>query len=98
MKNVGFFLLMAGFLTAAYSTALDIESTRWAMFIPAAIAGIVGVFMIKIQSRGEAKSEHVLSTNRNELNESLGNIVGSLERISEAGDSIATADLREDRC
>lgn len=96
MKNSGFFLLAAGFLTAAYSTALHTVETNWTLFIPAAIAGIVGVVMIKRQSHGEAKSEKVLSTNRAELNDSLGNIVSNLERMNAAGESISTAKLREE--
>jgi len=95
MKNLGFFLLAGGFLAAAYSTSLHTVETNWLLFVPAAIAGMLGVFMIKRQSSGEATSEHVLSANRAELNDSLGNIVTNLERMSEEGDSIATADLRE---
>ena len=94
MKNTGFLLLAAGFLAAAYATALDTAATNWALFIPAAFAGIIGVVLVKRQSRGEARSEQVLSANRAELNESLGNIVSSLEQMDEAGDSISTADLR----
>lgn len=94
MKNTGFILLAGGFLVAAYSTALDTVATNWLLFIPAAVAGIFGVILIKRQSGGAAKSEQVLSENRAELNESLGNIVSNLERISEAGESISTTQLR----
>lgn len=94
MKNLGFLLLLVGFLAAAYSTALHTVETNWALFIPAAIAGIVGVFLIKKQSRGEAQSERVLSANRVELNESLCNILSNLERMNAAGEAISTADLR----
>ena len=96
MKNLGFFLLAGGFLAAAYSTALHTVETNWELFVPAAIAGIIGVVMLKRQSSGEARSEHVLSANRAELNESLGNIVSNLERLNEAGESISIADLREE--
>jgi hypothetical protein len=87
-------LLTAGFLIAAYSTALDTVVTNWNLFIPAALAGIVGVFLIKRHDSGAARSEHVLTANRAELNESLGNIVNNLEQLNEAGDSISTEDLR----
>jgi hypothetical protein len=96
MKNLGFLLLAGGFLAAAYSTALHTVHTNWALFVPAAIAGIIGVVIIKRQSGDAARSEQVLSANRAELNESLGNIVSTLERMSEAGDSISTANLREE--
>ena len=96
MKQTGSILLAAGFLIAAYSTALDTVSTNWNLFVPAAIAGIAGVFLIKRHSRGEARSEHVLTANRAELNDSLGNIVSNLEQMNEAGTSISTDDLRSE--
>lgn len=94
MKNAGFFLLAVGFLVAAYSTALDTVATNWLLFVPAAVAGIIGVIVIKRESGGAAKSEQVLSANRAELNESLANIISTLERMNDAGDSISTSDLR----
>jgi hypothetical protein len=96
MKNLGFILLAAGFLAAAYSTALHTVNTNWVLFVPAAIAGLIGVVMIKRHSRGEARSEQVLSANRAELNDSLGNIVSTLERLNEAGDSISAEGLRDE--
>jgi hypothetical protein len=96
MKQIGSILLAAGFLIAAYSTALDTVSTNWNLFVPAAIVGIAGVFLIKRHSRGEARSEHVLTANRAELNDSLGNIVTNLEQMNEAGTSISTDDLRSE--
>jgi len=94
MKQIGFFLLAAGFLIAAYSTALDTVVTNWNLFVPAALAGIAGVYLIKRLASGEARSEHVLTENRTELNESLGNIVSNLEQLNEAGDAISTDNLR----
>lgn len=96
MKQTGSILLAAGFLIAAYSTALDTVSTNWSLFVPAAIAGIAGVLLIKRHSRGEARSEHVLTANRAELNDSLGNIVSNLEQMTGAGTSISTDDLRSE--
>ena len=54
MKHIGFLLLAGGFVIAAYSTALDTVATNWNLFMPAALAGIVGVIFIKRQASGEA--------------------------------------------
>ena len=96
MKGLGFLLLAAGFLAGAYSTALDIESTNWTMFVPAAIAAIIGVLMIKTRSQRCATSESVLTANRTELTESLGNIVSNLDELISAGTSVATEELRNE--
>lgn len=94
MKKIGALLLAAGFLIAAYATALDTVVTNWNLFFPAALAGIAGVVFIKRHARGTARSEHVLTANHAQLNESLGNIIDNLEQLNEAGDSISTENLR----
>ena len=94
MKQIGYLLLAGGFVVAAYATALDTVATNWNLFVPAALAGMAGVFSIKRHERGEARSEQVLTANRAELNESLGNIVSNLEQMNEAGVAISTEDLR----
>lgn len=96
MKNFGFLLLIAGFLGGAYSTALDTEVTNWALFVPAALAAIVGVIMIKRQASGQATSESVLTANRAELKESLANIVGNLDDLIDAGATVPIDELRDE--
>lgn len=84
--KAGYLLLIAGFLVAAYSTALDTQATHWPMFVPAALVGIAGVLLLKRHARGEARTEAVLTANRAELDESLGNIVTALDEIAAAQD------------
>jgi len=96
MKSIGFLLLTAGFLVGAYSTALDTEVTDWALFVPAAIGAIVGVFILKRAASGEATSESVLMANHAELTHSLSSIVSNLDDIIGAGDSISTEKLRDE--
>jgi hypothetical protein len=94
MKKIGYFMLIAGFLAGAYATSLDVESTLWAMFVPASVTALAGVLILKRQARGDARSAAVLSANRAELTESLQNIVASLDDIIGAGASIPVAELR----
>lgn len=96
MKSTGFFLLIAGFLGGAYSTALDIETTNWTLFVPAVIAAIIGVVLIKREASGQATSEKVLAANRTELTESLSNIVRNLDQMISAGDTVSTDKLRDE--
>jgi hypothetical protein len=96
MKVIGFLLLIGGFLVAAYSTALDTDATAWVLFVPAALIGIAGVGVVKRDARGEARSESVLSANRNELSASLGSIVKNLDDIVSRKDSIGIEALRDE--
>ncbi len=95
MKIVGFLLLIGGFLVGAYSTALDTQMTNWTLFVPAAIGAIAGVLILKRLSRGEARSEHVLSANRAELGESLSNIIRDLEGINSESATLSALELRD---
>jgi hypothetical protein len=95
MKTIGFMFLIAGFLAAAYSTALDTEMTNWNYFVPAALLAIAGVFVLKRQARGEARAEHVLTANRAELGQSLSNIIDGLESIDSNSKNFSTLELRE---
>lgn len=95
MKIAGYVLLIAGFLVAAYSTALDSQLTNWTYFIPAAIGAIAGVMIIKRLDRGEARSEHVLTANRAELRDSLSNIIRDLEQINSDSQELSAIELRD---
>jgi len=78
MKKVAYLLLVAGFLSGAYATALDAKNVNWNFFAIAAFASILGVIIAKRLDRADARSDSVLQTNRNELNESISNIVRDL--------------------
>jgi len=82
MKSTGFVLIVAGFLVGAYATALDVESVNWTMFVLAALAAITGIVMVKRAESAHAQSETVLETNRNELRQSLDNVVRDLQRMT----------------
>ena len=43
MKGLGYLLLCAGFIGAAYSTALDVDKVNWPLFLITAIAAVAGV-------------------------------------------------------
>jgi len=93
MKNVAYLLLVAGFLVGAYSTALHEDNVHWALFAVAAIAAIAGVLLAKRADRAHATSGDVLETNRNELHESVGNIVRDLAEMTD-GESLRGEPLR----
>ena len=91
MKGLGYLLLCAGFIIAAYATALDVDKVGWPLFAAATIAAIAGVFLIKRHARSIAQSADVLETNRAELRESIDNVVRDLREIVSAGGLRGTA-------
>jgi len=78
MKKIAYLLIAAGFLLGAYATALDVQGVNWNLFAIAAIAAVLGIIIAKRQDSAVARSGSVLEANRNELNESISNIVRDL--------------------
>lgn len=93
MKRLAYLLLVAGFLGGAYAAALDVEAVDWAIFAIAAVAAVAGVVIAKREDSAMARSSSVLESNRNELNESIGNIVRDLGEMTD-GESVQGSALR----
>lgn len=83
MKKIAYLLLVAGFLVGAYATALDVDDVNWLLFMIAAAAAVAGVIVAKRADHALATAGDVLETNRNELNESISNIVRDLREMTE---------------
>ena len=82
MKSIAYLLLIGGFLGGAYVTALDIEEVDWMLFGIAGFAAIAGVILAKRADRARATSGDVLENNRNELNDSLANVVRDIKQMT----------------
>lgn len=94
MINIAYLLLAAGFLGGAYVAALDEHQVDWIQFAVAAAAAIAGVLIAKRIASAAARSDTVLETNRNELNESIANIVRDLGEITANDSAPSGAALR----
>lgn len=94
MINIAYLLLVAGFLGGAYVAALDEQQVNWVQFAIAAAAAVAGVLIAKRIASAAARSDTVLESNRNELNESIANIVRDLSEIMADGAAPTRAALR----
>ena len=94
MKNIGYFLLAAGFLGGAFVTSLDVENVSWALFVGAAATATLGLILFKRQAAAHARSDSTLELNRGELRESIQNIVRDLGEIR-SDDKVQGALLRD---
>lgn len=83
MKKIAYLLICGGFLFGAYTTALDAQNVDWLLFGIAAVAAVAGVILAKRADRAVATSGDLLETNRNELNESIANIVRDLRQMTD---------------
>lgn len=82
MKQVGYFLLAAGFLGGAFATSLDVQEVDWTIFAVSAVAAFAGLVLVKRAASAIARSDTVLEVNRGELRESIQNIVRDLDELN----------------
>jgi hypothetical protein len=94
MNLAGLMLIMAGFLWGAYQASLDPELMNWPVFIPSLVAGFLGVYLRKRVAAKHAMSEHVLASNRSNIEESLARIVAGLEDMDARKESLPTYEAR----
>ena len=93
MKGLGYILLIAGFLAAAFITSLDVQVVDWPVFAVGAVLAIAGVVTIKRAQTGHARSATVLENNKGELRESIDNVVRDTEAFRD--DALTGTALRE---
>jgi hypothetical protein len=74
--------MVAGFLSGAFASATDPREIPWDWFIPALLAGAVGVALIRRSAHATARADHVLSKNREDVEDSLLRIVRGLEEMT----------------
>lgn len=94
MINIAYVLLVVGFLGGAYVASLDEHQVNWIQFAVAAAAAVAGVLIAKRIASAAARSDTILETNRNELNESIANIVRDLSEVTADGSAPSGAALR----
>jgi hypothetical protein len=94
MKKIAYLMICAGFLFGAYTTALDTRNVDWLLFGIAAAAAVIGLILAKRVDRAEATSGDLLETNRNELNESIANVVRDLKQMTD-GTAARGEELRD---
>ncbi|MBT8143406.1 MAG: hypothetical protein KJO55_01825 [Gammaproteobacteria bacterium] len=92
MTIAGYLMLIGGFLGSAFAASM--EPIAWAWFVPAVTIAALGVFIIKREAHAHASSDEVLHGNRQDLEESLDNIVRNLRQLRADKDSIPTHEVR----
>jgi len=81
MSRLGSVLVALGFLSAAYMASLDPLQVHWPVFLPPVLAGFLGVYLRRRAAMQHAQSDHVLASNRANIEQSLARIVAGLEQL-----------------
>lgn len=94
MNRIGALLITAGFLWSAYQASLDPRLMDWVTFVPGLLAGFAGIVIRRRVAAGHALSDHVLASNRSNMEQSLDRIVAGLEEMDREKGSLPTYEAR----
>lgn len=96
MIRLGFFLVVIGFLAAAFVASLDPAIVNWPVFAAAIVVGIIGVVTVKRARKAAAHADHVLEGNRRDLTESLTAIIANLRELNGRKAAVPVDELRHE--
>lgn len=96
MKILGYISITLGFLAGSLVVVMDKEKVPWNYFIPALVAGAVGVVLVRTGEGRKSRSAGKLSANMQSVESSLGSIVEKITRLNDRKGSINTYDVRHE--
>ena len=94
MTKLGIVLISIGFLAGTLVTVIDAETVRWIPFAASLITGVIGIVLVKISIKKEARSEEVLTKNMQQIETSISNILKNLKELNDRKETINTYDVR----
>jgi hypothetical protein len=80
MRKAGFVLMWLGFLAAAFIATRQADTVSWALYVPAALMGAVGVALLRRTAGGDAAHVETVRSNIATLEGCLSRLV---QRLSE---------------
>lgn len=93
-QNIGFLLLVGGFLGTAFTASLDATEMPWAWYLHPFVVGAIGVYILKDAAKRGAQAAHVLENNRAALKQSLNNVIANLDALKAKKDELPAHEAR----
>jgi hypothetical protein len=94
MTIFGIILIAVGFIIGALTAVVEKEVVRWIPYAVALAVGIVGIIIVKMSLKKEARSKEVLTKNMESIEQSINNIIKNLKGLNERKNEIHTYDMR----
>jgi hypothetical protein len=96
MKKIGIVLIAIAFLAGTLATVIDVETVRWIPFIASLVTGIIGIVLVKVSLKREARSAEVLTRNMLQIESSISSIIKNLKELNGRKETIDTYDVRHE--
>ena len=94
LKTAGLLLITIGFLAGAWIAVQQVETVRWAWYVPMFALGAIGVVLARRGARLRARAADTLRENILTVRSSLDRIVSNMDALEGRKNEIGTHDLR----
>jgi RNase adaptor protein for sRNA GlmZ degradation len=94
MKKIGYFLIIIGFLTAAFVAVLSKRDVNWLFFSLALMAGALGVFLVRFSLHRSRRSREKITSSLNDIENAISAIVNNITNLNSQKQSINVYDIR----
>lgn len=93
MKQLGYLMIIAGFLAGALTAVVDEEGIRWPQFGVALAVGAGGIALVHIGHKQISRSEGRLASDMQSVEASLSRIVENITQLNAQKRSVDTYDM-----
>jgi hypothetical protein len=94
MKRIGYFLIVSGFLAAAFVSVRSKLDVNWLFFSLALTAGALGVFFVRLSLHRSRRSTDRISSSLNDIENAISKIVDNITGLNAQKQSINVYDMR----
>ncbi len=94
MKNLGYLLIIAGFLTGALVSVLDEELVRWGLYGVALAIGVAGIVIVRTVTHQQAREGGKLARGMEDIDASLDRIVANMKQLNAEKATLHPYDVR----
>ncbi|MEE8191884.1 MAG: hypothetical protein V3T74_04010 [Gemmatimonadales bacterium] len=94
MKNLGYLLIVAGFLAGALVSVLDEELVGWTLYAVALAVGVTGIVIVRTVTHRQAREGGRLARGMEDIDASLDRIVANIRQLNAQKADLHPYDVR----
>lgn len=94
MKKIGYFLIVTGFLAAAFVSVRSKLDVNWLFFSLALMVGALGVFLVRFSLHRSRRSHEKITSSLNDVENAISRIVINIMNLNAKKQSINVYDMR----
>lgn len=94
MKKIGYFLIIIGFLSAAFVSVRQELAVNWIYYTSALVIGALGVICVRLSHYRSRRSKDKIASSLNDVENAISRIVDNITNLNAQKETINTYDVR----